>query len=289
MSFQADLERFNEKYPVRTMKVNGLTFNYRLGGKGDKTIVLLVGGLGISDALCGHFDAFAESFAVLTFDYPDETCSNSVLADGIAGLINALELKNVFLVGQSYVGLLAQVITKRHPEMVKGLVLSNTGCLDSDMDEEAMKAMLQMPKRLRKYVWLVRIFPISILKKVLIKRTEKRSNQVPSEENRYMADLFRYCYSRLTRRHELKMCSLIIDLTNERGIKKDDFSHLDKKVLLLLSDDDDTFGDPVKKALVGMMPNPVVNTGICGGHLALVTNRELYIRTVTEFLNGIEL
>lgn len=289
MSFQAEFERFNENYPIQTMQVNGLTFNYRLGGKGDRTIVLLIGGLGISDAFYRHFTAFAESFTVLTFDYPAETCRNSVLADGIAGLINALELKNVFLEGQSYGGLIAQVITKRHPETVKGLVLSNTGCLDSDMDEDAMNAMLQMIKRLKKSILLVKTVPVPMLRSILIRHTDKLFNQGTPEVNKYLTDLFRYIYGRLTRSHELKMCSLMIDLKNEQEIKKDSFSHLDKRVLLLLSEDDNTFGEPVKQALIRMMPNPVVNTGISGGHLALLIKTDQYIQAVTEFVKGIEL
>ena len=99
MDFQTDFEHFNETYPVKNIQINGLTFNYRLGGNGEKTIVLLVGGLEISDAFYKHFTAFAKSFTVLTFDYPAESCRNSVLADGIAELIMTLDLNEVFLVG----------------------------------------------------------------------------------------------------------------------------------------------------------------------------------------------
>jgi|GEM_PF-5053910 len=49
MDFRADFEQFCKDYPVQSRRVKELTFNYRLGGSGDKTLVLLVGGLGISD------------------------------------------------------------------------------------------------------------------------------------------------------------------------------------------------------------------------------------------------
>jgi len=288
MNFQADFERFNETYPVKCKQINGLTFNYRLGGNGEKTIVLLVGGLGISDAFYKHFTAFAKSFTVLTFDYPVESCRNSVLADGIAELIKTLGLNKVFLVGQSYGGLIAQVIAKKHPEIVAGMVLSNTGCLDADMGEDAEKFMFKMLRGLKTSVRLLKLLPMSLSKRISLNRMEKNFNQCTPDQKRFLTDLFRYVYNKLTRRHELNMCMLMMDLQNEMINTKSDFYYLDKKVLLLLSEDDHTFGDPVKQALIQLMPNPTVNSKICGGHIALLLQTELYIDTVTQFINGIE-
>lgn len=287
MDFQADFERFNEKYPIKSKQINGLTFNYRIGGNGDKTVVLLVGGLGISDAFYRHFDGFADSFTVLTFDYPIESRRNAELADGIAALIDELGLKNVFLVGQSYGGLLAQIITKRHPKIVAGLVLSNTGCLDADMDEVAMTSMLHKMSDLRKAILSTRLVPVPLLKGIILRQMEKNLMQCPPDEKKGLTDLYAYLFRRLTRRYERNMCYLMLDLKNEE-IKKEHFSYLDKKVLLLLSDDDHTFDEPVKRALIGMMPNPVVCSEIKGGHLSLFVKPELYVRTITRFIQHID-
>lgn len=288
MDFRTDFERFNKSYPLKSKQVNGLTFNYRLGGNGEKTVVLLVGGLGISDAFYNLFTGFAKSFTVLTFDYPAETCRNSVLADGILAFIRTLGLNKVFFVGQSYGGLLAQVIAKRHPENVAGLVLSNTGCLDADMAEETKRPMLQMREGLKKSVLLTRLVPVSLLRGKLLKRMDKHLLHCTPDEKMYLTELYKFMFAKLTNKHERNMCSLMIDLENETDIGKSDYAYLDKKVLLLLSEDDQTFGDLIKQALIEMMPNPVINTGISGGHLALLLKTDLYIRTVTEFIDNID-
>lgn len=287
MDFRADFEKFCKDYPVQSVRINELTFNYRFGGNGDKALVLLVGGLGISDAFFNHFRGFVKSFKVLTFDYPMETNSNSVLADAIAELIKSLKLHNVFLVGQSYGGFIAQVIAKRHPEIVSGLILSNTGCLAADMDEETKGPMLDMIKRLKKAALLTRLVPIALLRGEFIKKLEEHLVQCTPEEKKYMSELFRYVIGMLTNRHERHMCSLMIDLINELDSTKESYSYLDGRVLLLLSEDDDTFSDAIKQSLIRLMPNPVVNTKISGGHLALLLRIELYIHTVTEFVNSI--
>lgn len=288
MIFQSDYEQFNEKYPLKRKQINNLTFNYRLGGNGEKTIVLLVGGLGISDMFYKLYFEFAKSFTVLIFDYPIETNRNSVLADGIAELISALGLNKVFFVGQSYGGLLAQVIAKRHPEIVAGLILSNTGCLDTEMDEDAKKPMLQMVNNLKKSILLTKTVPMSLLRGKLLKGMDRHFMQCTPDEKKYLTDLFKFMFRKLTNRHEIHMCSLMIDLKSEMEITKKDFLYLDKKVLLLLSHDDQTFGDSVKQALIRMMPNPVVFSEISGGHLALLLRTDLYTQTVTQFINGIE-
>jgi len=288
MDFQTDFKTFDEKYPVRTRQVDGLTFSYRLGGNGEKTVVLLVGGFGISDVFYNHFTRLAESFTVLTFDYPPETCRNSVLADGIAALVKELGLKNVFLVGQSYEGLIAQVIAKRHPEIVSGLVLSNTGCIDAGMDEAAKNYMLQMAAELKKYIRIARVVPIKVLKKILLRKMEKQFEQYSPDERKHLTDVFTHVFGRMSREYEINMCSLMLDLENELESTGKAYSYLDGRVLLLLSEDDHTFDDSVKNSLIRTMPNPVVETKISGGHMALLVNTDLYLQTVIQFINQLE-
>ncbi len=61
--------------------------------------------------------------------------------------------------------------------------------------------------------------------------------------------------------------------------------NLKDKVLLILSDDDKTFHDEVKNALIDSMPNPTVKTDLTGGHLALMVNCDEYIRIITDYIN----
>jgi len=287
MNFKMEFESFNREYPLKSKKIGELTFHYRLGGKGKEILILLVGGLGFSDAFYNHFKEFAKHYTVLTFDYPMESNRNSVISDGIAALVKSLGLGKAFLIGQSYGGLLAQVIAKRHPEITKGLILSNTGCLDASMDEAAKQLMMNRMKGLRKTILLTRFIPMSLLKGVFLKKMEKHFEKCTSEENKYLQDLSRYMFSKLTNKHQRHMCFLMLDLINEMNITKSDLAYLDKKVILLLSEDDHTFGDAVNKALIQMMPNPAVRTDINGGHLALLLKIDFYIEIICGFIDGI--
>ena len=67
-----NLEDFRRKYPAQTMTLdNGKTFTYRYyrNPKAAAAVVLLTGGIGLSDLFYRHFEWFAGDFSVLTFDY----------------------------------------------------------------------------------------------------------------------------------------------------------------------------------------------------------------------------
>ena len=112
----------------------------------------MTGGIGLSDLFYRHFEWFAGDFSVLTFDYQIQFADNGEFSDAVAELLQRLGEK-AWLVGQSLGGVVAQVIAARHPEVVKGLVLSNTCSLAKDMGDEAyshLKKMMESQKKSKK-------------------------------------------------------------------------------------------------------------------------------------------
>ena len=82
-----DLADFCRRYPRRTMRLpGGETFSYRYhrhpGARA--TVVLLPGGIGLSDLFYLHFERFAEDCSVITFDYQERFATNAELARAIA-------------------------------------------------------------------------------------------------------------------------------------------------------------------------------------------------------------
>ena len=61
----------------------------------------------------------------------------------VAELLSKLNVK-AWLVGQSLGRVVAQIIAKNHPEVVAGLVLSNTCSLAKDMGDEAYRHVMNI-------------------------------------------------------------------------------------------------------------------------------------------------
>jgi pimeloyl-ACP methyl ester carboxylesterase len=283
------LEGFKNKYPKQSETINGRIFPYRYykNEYTNKTVVLLTGGIGLSDLLLFHFEKFAKSYSVLSFDYHIAYPSIQELVEAITGLLKKLNIKS-FLIGQSLGGFIAQILAKQHPEVVEGLILSNTGTLFVELNEEGRRCFNNMIKRINISLLIIRLMPFCLIKKNIKKAVLKKVTHLLSEnEKELMSQICDEMEITLTKEYEIHMTLLLKDLQNHWNMKRSDFLRFQDRVLLILSDDDLTFDQNIKNALIDIMPNPKVITDIRGGHLALLLKIDKYARVITNFIDSI--
>lgn len=281
------LQEFYQHYPAETIRLStgkDFTYRYYKNGNSDTTLVLLTGGIGLSDLFYLHFDRFARDFSVMTFDYQIQFADNSEFAAAVAELLERLGVR-VWLVGQSLGGIVAQIIARNHPEAVEGLVLSNTCSLAKDMDSEAFAHLMAMIESEEKSKKLLRWIPFGLFKRLMKTAVMKKmSPTFTVEEKALMEGLCDGMLTLLTKPYELHMIDFLVDARNHMGMIPADFQKWDGKVLLILSEDDHTFNQACKDSLVAIMPNPTVVTDISGGHLALLVKLEQYADNVSDFI-----
>ncbi|MGN1134614.1 MAG: alpha/beta fold hydrolase [Oscillospiraceae bacterium] len=280
-----NIEEFRRKYPLQKMQINGADFTYRYykNDSSSATLVLLTGGIGLSDLFYSHFDRFARDFSVITFDYHEAYPTLTALADAADVLFEKLGEK-VWLVGQSLGGVCAQIFAKLHPENVEGLVLSNTTSLAEDMGGEGLACLENMVAGQKKMRKTLQLIPFGIYKKIIMKSIDKKTEKLPEESGRAFKEMTEIMLEMLTKEHELHMIDMLIDCENHLNMKPSDFDRLRDRVLLILSDDDETFNDECKKSLVKLMPDPKVITDMSGGHLGALMQIDEYAETVTDFI-----
>ncbi len=285
----AAVELFKKKYPKQTENINGKIFPYRYykNENSNKTVVLLTGGIGLSDLLLFHFEEFSKSYSVISFDYPIAYSSIQELVEAIAELIKKLNV-TVFLIGQSLGGFIAQILAQQHPEIVEGLILSNTGTLSAELDEKGTQCFRNMMKRIDKSLLMIKLVPFGFVKKNIKKAVLKKVTYLLSEEEKnVMSEICDEMINTLTKEYEIHMTLLLKDLQKHWNTKKSDFLRFQNRVLLILSDDDFTFDESIKHALIDIMPSPKVITDIRGGHLALLLKIDKYTNSITSFINNI--
>ncbi len=280
-------EQYCNNYPLITENINGGNFSYRYfkNDNSSETLVLLVGGIGMSDLIYTHFEKFAKHYSVLTFDYCIDYKTNAELAAAIAKLLKQLNIKAWF-VGQSLGGFVAQLIAQKYPEVTKGLVLSNTGCLSADMSSEAYASLTAMLKRTNKTKTMLKFLPLSALKKQISGAVFKKyATDFSDSERHLLRELCDIMEEKLTKQYEMHMLNLLVDMQSHSGMKKAEFEYLNDIVLLMLSDDDKTFTGGVKAALIELMPKPTTITNLNGGHLALMVNCDKYVDIITDYID----
>ena len=283
------LAEFRLTYPAVAYTVSsGKPFVYRYyknpGAKA--TLVLLTGGIGLSDLFYKHFARFAQDFSVLTFDYQIPFADNGEFADAVAELLRHLGGRP-WRGGQCLGGVVAQVIAVRHLEVVEGLVLSNTCSLSGSMSEEGDRDLMQMVKSQRKFKKWLSILPFSFIKGMMRRAVLKmKTDNFTAAEKVAMKEICDAMLELLTKPYEAHMIDFLCDAEHYFGMTQDDFAPWKGRVLLILSEDDTTFTPACKQDLIDLMPSPTVVTHLTGGHLALMVRLEQYADLVTGFIKA---
>lgn len=283
------LAEFRRAYPAATFLVSsGKPFVYRYykNTNAKATLVLLTGGIGLSDLFHKHFTRFAEGFSVVTFDYQIPFADNAQFADAVAELLRHLKEK-VWLVGQSLGGVVAQIIARRHPDVVDGLILSNTCSLSGSMSEVGYQDLMKIIQSQRMFKKWLAVLPFSLIKRMMKWVVLKQKTvDFTGAEKAAMEELCDAMLELLTKPYEAHMIDFLVDAQHHLGMTRDDFALWKGKVLLILSEDDTTFTPACKQDLIHLMPEPAVVTDLTGGHLALMVRLEDYVELVTKFINA---
>jgi len=165
------------------VEANGLTFHFEVGGNPEHPTVLLVMGLGAqmllwTEKFCQEL--IERGFRVIRFDNRDIGLSSKIrkkskrlntlkmmgrfslgltthgspytlydMAEDTSHLIDALKLDSVHVIGASMGGMIAQILTAKHPDQVKSLNLlfsSNNRALLPPPHYPQLKALIGRPK-----------------------------------------------------------------------------------------------------------------------------------------------
>lgn len=288
MTLKEKFAEYDREVPRRTAHLNGGDFEYRYyknpHTEKEITLVVLAGGSGLGESMFYMFDSLKDKYSIITFNYPMDFKNNAALADAVAELLKQTEAQNIYLMGQSYGGLIAQITARRHPDIIKGLILSGTCSLSGDINFDGMRNIVDMihPEKIKKNIKKDKRLPIFILSpmfKLMLKKVIKDKKTAND-----FAEIFDICKKDLSGEYFAHMDILIGNLSEEFGSHKpEDFSKFKDEVLIYFSDDDKIFCDNLKDALVRLMPNPVVKK-LSGGHLAIMIDADKYVAELDEFL-----
>lgn len=120
------------------------------------------------------------------------------------------------------------------------------------MSPSAHAHLMNMIKSQEKFKKLLSILPLSTVKQS-IKRVvmDHKKGELTPTEKAVMEELCDIMMELLTKEYERHMIDLLIDAQNHLGMTNETFVPWDNRVLLMLSEDDTTFTQDCKDALIG--------------------------------------
>jgi pimeloyl-ACP methyl ester carboxylesterase len=195
-----------------------------------------------------------------------------------------LNITKGILIGSSYGGYVAQMFARKYPEQTNGLCLFSTASL-SEKTVNELKTKYQ--KKAPLLLWILRHVPYSWLKPVMIRSCMRMAKNTTPEVYSYTKDLFRFIYRDYTRKLDLHMTNLLIDLMNQTPCTPEDFAYLRGRVLLILPENDESFTPEMQKDLIGMMPESVIVEGVDSGHISTLIQVERYVEEIRRFIKTV--
>jgi pimeloyl-ACP methyl ester carboxylesterase len=186
-------------------------------------------------------------------------------------------IQRVYLVGGSYGGMLAQVFTHRHPDIVSRLVLSHT-----------YPPVTKRARSVEPAMRLFRVLPMFIVKKMLRDRMIGILPPKPSPELLLIAAQIRETVdTRLTRQAALSTFMRMMDF-DQQVFSPSDLVDWQGKTLIMLAEDDPTTPEPLRQSLLDLYPGARLHLFKGSGHATSILESEEYIRVIEEFLGDSE-
>ncbi len=253
------------RIPTKILPHKNVKWQYLVLGEGNRTILFLHGMGGAYDIWWQQILSLKDDYQTVSVTYPPVKSLHG-LAEGIIEILKNEEIEEVFVVGSSLGGYLAQYLTSFYPDIVKKAVFGNT-FPPNDLYEKENRWLIK----------LVHLLPNSVVMQILKRRMLK--NVVPASQN-----------SPIVRAYILEMC--------ERKMNKADLlaryrcviekflpcCHSCKASLMLIESENDPMVPPqLRKTLKGMYNFKRVYTFKNEGHFPYLCAAEEYTKLLVDF------
>jgi pimeloyl-ACP methyl ester carboxylesterase len=268
------LREFRIQHPIHRSTVTGEPWEYIACGEGEHALLLLTGGLRVAESAFGLIQMFEKSFRVVAPRYPPVDSMDAML-DGIGGILDGRGVSEAVVLGQSYGGLVAQVLMRRRPSYVKKAILSGTAPLIA-VGWKRLLAHLLPP--------LVMALPERAVMAMFKKIVSPMVTVSKSKRAFWEAFLDDLMLHRLTKADLLSHLRTTRDAYRHDVYRSGEMSRFSGDVLAIWGEDDHLNTERARKGMLGIYPQAQVHIITGAGHTAALSEPEEYAAAVNGFL-----
>jgi pimeloyl-ACP methyl ester carboxylesterase len=258
---------FREAYPLQTIDVSGVTWEYVSLGEGSEVILFLHGMTGAYDIWWQQMEDLQDEYRLISVTYPAvdglEEMEQSVMA-----ILDAEGLEQFHVVGSSLGGYFAQYLVARHPERIQSAVFANT-FPPNDILAESNKTIGALLPYLPE--WLV----MNVLSGSI------RESVYPASGSSELVLAFglEQTYGRMSKAQVVGRFHCVIDPFEAPGV-----AALGIPVMIIEADNDPLVEPILREQLKQTYPLAVVHTLSGVGHFPYLNEAEIYTQLLTDFL-----
>jgi pimeloyl-ACP methyl ester carboxylesterase len=269
------LLRFRDEHPLRLVVIEGVEWEYLTAGDAaGLPLLLLPGALSTAESAWRTISQLeGNHYRLVVPSYPPAVSSMIGLADGVSELLHQEGIQSTIVVGGSYGGMLAQVLTHRHPELVSRLILSHT-----------YPPVARRARSVEPALRLFRALPMFMVKSMLRRRMIGILPSNPSPELQLIAAQVRETVDKkLNRQAALSTYLRMMDF-DRQAFTPQDLAGWPGKTLIMLAEDDPTTPEDLRNDLIALYPGATVHMFKNSGHATSILESGAYIKVMEEFL-----
>jgi len=268
------LKAFREAYQEKSHDYKGYTWSYYdIGDDNAPVILWLVGGLRMADAAFRSIPLMKDDFRIIVPSYPSVS-TMAMLADGLADILKAEDIKQCSVLAGSFGGMIAQVFVRRHGKRTNKLILSTTTAPDPKQAEnyEQQREMIAQS-------------PEALVMETAKKRMFGMINPAEHEAKFWEAYLDELYSKRLDKQDLLSTYDCILDYMTNYEFSSDDLEDWRGEILILDSTDDNVFDSSARERVNELYPQAHSHTFADAGHSPASSQRDIYFDIVRKFLH----
>jgi maspardin len=261
------LVAFREANPLKTVVVEGKTWEYVAMGQGENTIVFLHGMTGAYDIWWQQMEGLQGKYRVIAMTYP-AVDSLTEMATGVMAIIDEAGVDQFNLVGSSLGGYFAQYLVANYPNRVKSAVFANTfppNNLIAEQNKTIGTLLPYLPE------WLI----MNVLSGSI------RQSVYPAAEYSELVLAFglEQTGGRMSKGQVIGRFHCVVD-----SFEAPDPDALDIAVLIIESDNDPLVDPVLREKLKTTYPSAVVHTFDGAGHFPYLNRAAEYTSIIDEFM-----
>ena len=283
MGFKEDIRKFNENHKMNTVKIGGSNFNYILSGNGEKKVVLFTGGSGLYEGFYRHIQLLEKKYTVVAFDYPKGKENIYQLINSVAEFLKSINFNKSYLIGESLGGLVTELFMKEHPEMIEGVVLTNTGTITRNLSNSRR---IEVSDGIKSAIKTVQMTPAYILKSAVIKKALKKIKDDfdGTIDSTYAKEYVTYLMEKVSKEKAIYLCGIALDFAENVTFDKGDFKDFKGDICIINTNDDEVFDERIKAELKKLFEDSISKTIKNGGHASFLFRPEEYVRMLEDII-----
>lgn len=263
----AELTEFQTRYPERVLSVGGAEWRIRQTCTSSINLMLLPGAQGTGDVFFKTALELGSRINCITVT-PPAWSEIDLLAEALQGVLDAIALAKVDLLGSSLSGYLAQVFATRHAERIGSLLLTST-FFDAGEIQKAMPSPEQLAK----------LSPEVVAKELPVWLIPENLRAVGSNEVKSVLGTMVGATQPLA---TLKSRALALALARPVGR----VPIPDERVVIIDADDDPVIPQRTRQALRDRYHGATRHSISGGGHYPAILRPEAFAGAITQTLLG---